>query len=556
MITPGVEFRSRSFAERLGGRWAVSVAGYLTTFTIALLGLLSTFDRLDRRGATLLFVALVAAYALNAVIDVALHRTRWSDRGVRPVPVGEVLARLTFSGLCIATAFTIVRDVLDVDLPFGLLRGFTVYPLLAVWVGSGVIVWLDVIDQARDLRGRAIVERSSSSEVRERADEVVRELRRRVQATVTPELDRLRSVAASASPTEPSVGVVSEIRSSVERTVRSTGRDLWERAGVPARIGPMELLREVLANPTFRPWSIITLSIVLSVAEGAGAGWIESSVAAAASVLVFVECRVANALMRRSAGLRPVIAGVTIVVFAGQSIVVDRSAGLWGGVPDQPGIAVVLFLTVTLVAVTSAIGSYRNLDDRRAVALASMIRSDRLDAAAQAHVVSEEARRLAALLHGKVQSRLLGCAMALEFAGEDPGAIRTALDRTLAVLSDEWAMEGHPSAAPLAEVVAAWVGLCDVRVHGVDVIPPDAVDDAAVVIEELIANAVRHGRAGRVTVAIDARSDGLEITAVDDGTGGAHPGRPGLGSSVLARAGSVDRRPGPTGWSVTVRIPI
>jgi signal transduction histidine kinase len=532
------------------------VAGYLTTFTIALLGLLSTFDRLDGRGATLLFVALVAAYAVNAVIDVVLHRTRWSERRIRPVPAGEVLARLVFSGLSIATAFTIVRDVLDVDLPFGLFRGFTVYPLLAVWIGSGVIVWLDVIDQARDLRGRAIVERSSALEMRERADEVVSELRRRVHATVTPELDRLRSVAASASPKEPSVGVVSEIRSSVERTVRSTGRDLWNSAEVPARISPIELLREVLTNPTFRPWSIVTLSIVLAIAEGAGTGWIESSVAAAASILVFVECRVANAMMRRWVGLRPVIAGVTIVVFAGQSIVVDRSAGLWGGVPDQPGIAVVLFLTVALVAVTSAIGSYRDLDDRRAVALASMIRADRLDAAAQAHVVSEEARRLAALLHGKVQSRLLGCAMALEFAGDDPAAIRTALDRTLAVVSDEWATEGHPSAAPLAEVMAAWSRLCDVRVDGAEVIPPEAVESAVVVIEELIANAVRHGRAGHVAISVESQSDGLAITAVDDGTGGTVPGRPGLGSAVLAMAGDVDRQPGPTGWSVTVRIPM
>jgi signal transduction histidine kinase len=216
------------------------------------------------------------------------------------------------------------------------------------------------------------------------------------------------------------------------------------------------------------------------------------------------------------------------------------------------GIGVIALFTLILMISTSSLGAYRDLDDRRAKQLATAIRADRLDAMAEARVVSDEARHLAGLLHGRVQSRLLGCAMAIEFADDDPTALQQALDRTKSVLDEEWdaAREVSPS---LAEVLTPWKGLAEISVVGeVDEL---AVDPACVqVVEELVANAIRHGGARRVDVSIEGDLVGRVITVVDDGRAFGE-GRPGLGTILLERVGRVERTPGPSGWTVSVRVP-
>jgi signal transduction histidine kinase len=92
---------------------------------------------------------------------------------------------------------------------------------------------------------------------------------------------------------------------------------------------------------------------------------------------------------------------------------------------------------------------------------------------------------------------------------------------------------------------------------------PDAVHDALTrIVREAVSNAIRHGKAGSVTVRL-ARSDGLRLTVEDDGAGlaaGAPDGR-GFGLvSMRERAealgGTVEIVPAPErGVRVEVRLP-
>jgi signal transduction histidine kinase len=171
---------------------------------------------------------------------------------------------------------------------------------------------------------------------------------------------------------------------------------------------------------------------------------------------------------------------------------------------------------------------------------------------AEARAVSDEARHLAGLLHGRVQSRLLGCAMAIEFAGDDPSALQQALDRTRSVLDEEWGAPRDASRS-VGEVLTPWKGLAEISVVGE--VDEFAADPACVrVVEELVSNAVRHGGARRVDVSIESDGTDRVITVADDGQA-LGEGRPGLGTSLLERVGVVDRRPSATGWVVSVRVP-
>jgi signal transduction histidine kinase len=556
-VLADIDTQPRTLAERLGGRWAVSVAGHVITFPLGVIGLSPAILHLGWPDGALIPAGLLVAYGINAIIDVILNRTRWSNRHVVPVPAWEVVARLAFVGLTIGAIFATIRTWFDVTTPAGALEGMTVYPIIAVWAGITVIVHLDVIDQARSLRQRLVVERARAVDIAERATTTLHDVRASVDRVLAPGMDHLRSVADGSA----SVDVRSapdEIRAVVDQSVRDVGRELWQRSdATPSWIGPREILRSVVAVPVFRPWPIVGLSVL--------APLLEDPSTASPPVILFVtvftallfgECTLANRLMARGRSWHVPVLVATIAVFVGQYFLVDYFNPSWIDESESPGVVAVVVLTVLLVVATSALGSYRDLNDQRAVMIAEAIAEDRLDAAAHAHVVSEETRRLAALLHGRVQSRLLGCAMAIEFAQDDPVAIRAALDRTLAVVSEEWAELDKANSIPLSKVVATWAGLCELRIDGDDSVPASVAEDAAVVVEELVANAVRHGRASQVTINITSHSDHLVITAVDNGEGGGDLGRPGLGSAVLARAGNVDRQPEQTGWTVTVRLPI
>jgi signal transduction histidine kinase len=563
LITPDAQPGQRTFAQRLGGRWAVSVAGHLITFPLGVIGMSEEILRLGWPDGALILAGLLVAYGLSGIVDVILDRTRWSNRRVEPVPAEEVIVRLVLVGVTIGAVFAVIRATFGIATPAGALGGLIVYPLIAVWAGVTVIVHLDVIDQARSLRKRLVIERASAVDIVDRATVAVRDVRARVDALLAPEIDRLRTITDIAEPVD-ARSVPGEIRDMVDRSVRNVGRELWRRSGeAPSRIGPVDVLRSLIAEPVFRPWPIIGLAVLAPLLEDPSIISLPLMMfVVVITAALLAECALANRLLARGRAWHAPVVIATIAVFSGQSLIVDRIDTWWIQQPESPGVVAVVVLTVLLMAATSALGSYRDLNDRRALLIAEAIAADRLDAAAHAHVVSDETRRLAALLHGRVQSRLLGCAMAIEFAGDDPTAITAALDRTSEVLAEGWTdagdtidASGSAVTARLDAIRAAWAGLSAIEVVGAESLPPHRTDEALTVIEELIANAVRHGHAGRVVITIEPSPGHLEITAVDDGTGGVDPGRPGLGSSVLSRVGSVERIPGPAGWSVTVRIP-
>lgn len=544
----------RKFADRLGGRWALSIPGHVIAFVIAVVGMSGDLVRLGRSDAVVILGAIVMAFCVNAVVDVVLHRSRWSNRRLHPIPAPEVLVRLIVAGVTIASLFVAARQWLDVDVAVGSWQGFLVYPIVSVWIGSTVIVYLDVIDQARSIRQRAVVERSTALELAQRAGELGRDLRARVAAILDPELMRVRLTVDESDP----AGAASELRNVAEQSVRPLSRELWRHGdGEPRRITVGELMRTLVLRPTFRPWSIIGISVVLPLASNpAFAKPMLFTIGLLAAGMIFVECWVANWIMMKHPASHPLVVAATVAVFVAQAWIVEVEGGRWGRPRSEIGLGGVIIGTAVLVVVTSALGSYRDLNDRRARVLADQIRADRLDAAAHAHLVAEQSRQLARMLHGAVQSRLLGCAMALELAGSDPTLMSEAMERTRAVLSSRWGESSDEAEDPFARILSAWSGVATLEMRGVHAVPGSAACAVAAVVEELAANAIRHGRANRVGVFIEVDADQCTITSVDNGVGGGSSEAVGLGTHLIAELGVVHRLPGPNGWTVSVSIPI
>jgi hypothetical protein len=194
-----------------------------------------------------------------------------------------------------------------------------------------------------------------------------------------------------------------------------------------------------------------------------------------------------------------------------------------------------------------------------------LIKSDELKATnslqnAVTKVVSDEfshalSHRWAIFIHGKILTRLAATALKLETAtiSGDLQTFNSAVDSLLKLLSSpdaEFEQEETDLDTEVNSRLDPWLGLLDVELH-IDhelmKVRNERVRELGEVIEEIISNSMRHGKAQKVNLRVVKSGDrDIQIIAIDDATI-APPdfqGRYGLGTRIFNLAS--DGR-----WSIT-----
>lgn len=547
----------------LGGRWLVSWRRSSLLGVVALVG--AAPDAVHRSGdaGLALLLAVAAGVVVNYAIDFALHLGPWADRAVRPVRPTWAITRFALGGVVYALTIESFERLHAVELPAELWRGLIIYPLVAVWLNIASISLAALWSEARELRTVAVTERIAAMATTERAQQVVAELTAQIDLRLAEDFGELRAelsnVAGDSASADVGPSVSAAIRKVADHSVRATGHELWRQAdGDIVHIDWRDVARDVVMRQPFRPMSIIGFSILMPLlgSVSVDAFWAVMAISGLAAAVVAVECGVANAVMRRWPVSRPVVVPLVIAAFVAGAEVGGRLGTAWGLDDPHAPLPTVIVLTVALYLTSSVLGSYRDLGAERVLAIASSIREGRLIAVAEAQAVSAETRRLAQLLHGNVQSRLLGCAMAVEFAGDDPTRLRQAVDRTLTVLERGWRDEETAAAGDgpsLAALCEMWSGIAEVTVTVEGEVPESSASRVAIVGEELVANAVRHGRARHVDVSVTVDDQAVTVQVSDDGTGG-DDGEPGLGSRIVEQLGALERSSTESGMRAVVRL--
>jgi hypothetical protein len=164
-----------------------------------------------------------------------------------------------------------------------------------------------------------------------------------------------------------------------------------------------------------------------------------------------------------------------------------------------------------------------------------LIRSDELQASASlqevvTRVVSDEfshtlSHRWAIFIHGKILTRLAATALKLETASSagDTQTFNDAVTSLLALLSAPDA-EFEQAPTDLQTEVSSrldpWLGLLDVELQidsELKTVQNSRVRDLGEVIEELISNSIRHGKAQSIHLKVMRMGDrDIQITAIDD----------------------------------------
>jgi two-component sensor histidine kinase len=334
------------------------------------------------------------------------------------------------------------------------------------------------------------------------------------------------------------------LRDTARDAVRPLSHRLWQRAEQRYDVPPWWMLPvTIVRHQPFRPIAFALIDILGTL----GANVNQYGAPRGAALLILGLCwsipvmLVANALMRRHPTRHASIFLIALALL--QVVVVVRASlrDLWiSGSGSIAWILLQMVAVVVVVLVTSGFGAWRN---REAAQLANVraVMDEEGDAARERSAqIALLARETAQYLHGSLQTRLIGCSLAMEQASEtgDVAALEGALSEARAALDDgpTTVPAMHSLREEVARKVDLWHGFVEFDV-AIDDRIGDSTERAAVVgrvVEEAISNAIRHGHASRVAVSVSqGENGGVSIDILDNGRG-PQGGSQGMGSAYLA----------------------
>ena len=586
--TPRWAVSDADLRRRLGGRWAVSLPGFVIGKFVGIPTLVLTGGAIGAEtvavdempvwlGISLLGVAIAGVLVLIA------DRTVFRNRRAEPV-----------SPWLTVTFYAVIGIVYGANIVgWGIALGLTAQasPPERIGVIAVIVLWWNLTfawlmsgrdDYRREREAR--IERAVRIEMAAIADRQVEEaLFATISAEVAGPLASVQDRVAEALTTAPEAEIGPEtvaqwtdlaasVRQAAEATVRPLSHRLWDEAA--ARYPEPQtnaVLVRLLRRPQFEPWGSFAIVIVGYLPAAAlRFGFLSGLALAVVFASAVAGClRVANETAARAPRLNRPSYAVAFVV----TVVVGAAVAAWlldpatrsSGEVAVEVLGGVLAMAAALL-LPSAVESMARIRREQLQGMDADAEGGLAAQTALARRSSAVARAAARTLHGAVQTRLIACAAGIDFAvaAQDASVLRQALTEAAGVLSQPLpAAQGDIGLREaVAAVVAPWQGLCDVVVHW-----PDDEEQlrgqlsrrVATVVEEGLANAFRHGGATTVWVWIARDGAFVQVRIVDDGCGpGAAPS--GLGSIVLRDVAGDDvhlRAAGPgRGAELVVRMPM
>ncbi len=483
-----------------------------------------------------------------------------------------VLATFVTAGVVRGAAIGTTEAVLGIAPDFEVLFRLVIGPpfIIALLLLAATAVVLH--DEHQAIVARLEAERARLLALRRSVDFLLERARRELVARVHETIDPgLRELDAALGPDGgASAGsVVPALRTFIEREVRGFSHRIVADAepgesGVP--IDPVRARPQVPIPPRLplasglRPAFLAVLYLVISAPSGLRT--LPAPEAIAWSVGVALTAGGLLWLTRRIAGRvelpTPLQLAAVVVVHAIIGVLVIpilRTIGL--AVP--PNVTAAAIATSAFVGVVAAIAGA--VGARRTATEADL----RETVLALAETVADlrrrtwlTRRRIATVLHGTIQGTLHVAAIRIASAGTVDAELAATIRREIAAALETLTTtsDAVPDlAAALDDITALWDGTCaiDTRVDG-EVGPALAprTDARAAVIEvvrEAVGNAVRHGGASAVTIAISMAGSAVEARVDDDGRGWQGERGGGMGSRLfdeLCDAWSHERRDGGT----------
>lgn len=538
----------RRLRSMIGGRWAISLAGYLVLAPLGAVWIFTTipeaFFRAD--GWLLGVVAAITSYLITGGILWIASVTFFRNRREHPVPIAAVIAIGAISWG--ARSGYLAWFIAALDLPSeatpvtrivsGAAAGAIIVPASA-WI----LASLDVVASTRrrlldELVAAEVSAEQSATYLEAMREGVVTEVRGRIDR----EFDRAQ---------EQDVAAAIAIDQLADRMARDLPRELWSQARRDSSLTTSLVLHTAARRP-LTGWPLVPLGVLGTITFirflplGATVISLLAAMVWAFGVTILINRWAAN-----SSSLAPLIVGTLGIAMSGGVFAITLSFAA-PTVSVSPAYAILVAVTFVVFIVGSALAYAINIAEKSVVA---RLRESIGNAEVHAEMlVSEEARvrrEIATTLHGTVGASLTAAAMRLRSAIGD-GDANEAIDalhearRLVHVEMSAIALDETSDLSSLIDQIAeAWSGLVSIR-KSVNVDSPmssatmRALDN---VITEGVNNAVRHARAKNLDIRVRQSPTHLHVEVIDDGHR-SDASTPGLGSSILNRVA-------PNSWALT-----
>ncbi|MGI9187189.1 MAG: hypothetical protein ACR2J9_06665 [Gaiellales bacterium] len=539
-----------SARELLGGRWAISLRGWLIFSALLLVvvpaGLKS---QLDLSAQSIIVIAL-ASWLTITVLYLGAGLTVFRRRHTAPVPVAWLIALGAVSGaarVAVALAVPESRAALGGGwsagvsatlyfVPSSVLMAVLITYLVAVtdWYAAERVRLMRFEVDAEAARLRAVGALNAARAV----------ITTRIQNALEQQLNDLeRAATIDAS----DAGLSDALLDTAAGYIRPESHRLWQERDPGLRRGTLlDIERASLAAPLpiALPYALWAAVVVPSAAAHYGAfSWLGTALAVLAAMAVLYP--LGRAAVRRYAPAPHYLrARLIALVFMVGAVAAVPALSLVVRPPSTSPAQQLLplaFVVVATIAVSWAQAALRT-QDARLRSLRTHAEEAEFERLALEAATEQMHRELALYLHGTVQAGLVASAYSIQDAVNRGDTV--ALEAAIADARFAIAQVGsHDHPAPTIDLVelaqqfdAKWRGLIAITWK----LPSEPTTDVVLqridtVIQECLANASIHGAATEATVHIVADDEQLIVEITDNGSG-LGDGKPGLGSAVLNEA--------------------
>lgn len=551
---------TRTAGQRIGGRWALSWQTYLITGVMGLLALVAG-EAQSAIGAfpalTWLALGVFGMLAVGVVL-VVFNVTLFRNRRVHPLPIWLVVVADGFLGVVFTLATSVGASMLDIATTSNLTEKVLLNALTAMWWGPTLSYFMDLREQWVAERDALVADHVQVELTAITQGELVSLLQDELNAEVANELSNARAhITALLTDAPLPHGVefttadweeaADVLRGTAEHAVRPLSRELLESTKLQyPRMHWWTLITNVVRHQPFQLFAIAMIDILGTFsAQVRTFGWVHGlALLFGGLAWTLLLMWIANLLMRRFPAHHALIFITTLVVL--QSTVLLRGVfrELW--VPGSAGFSWAITQVIAGVAVvfaTSGFGAWWSQRIEVRATLREEIDADHVRAMARSQQVAALARETSQVLHGTVQTRLVSCAMAIDQASASGNTelLNAALAEAVAVLDrpTTQALGTRTLSDEVTRKIELWGGLCEIT-SALDPATIDVDETAAVtigrIVEEGISNAMRHGKATHIEIAITRIDDATVRVVVDDNGLGPQYGSASVGSAYVQQA--------------------
>lgn len=328
-----------------------------------------------------------------------------------------------------------------------------------------------------------------------------------------------------------------ELRKIINEDLRPLSHQIWKRENeMLPRLNISQLVRVAIVSKTFSPvlvsvsWLITAFNATIQY-HGFDQGFYIAILQAVALAVIFYLASMVK-VKNVSSGLIFLL-GIVLITGLSQQVIgatvsIDREL-FEGTILAWVNVIWILTLTVLFSMARAFLSRGREVQEQMTNLLAEQ---DGLDAEIALELQLRD-RQLAQFLHGDMQSQLANAAARLERLprNESIEPDRELIDQVLTRALDRFGeRQVHSLQDCKKRLKEDWGGFVKIEFNKTTVsLAPEEAEKVWEVINEAIANAVRHGLAEAVVISL---AEGPRVTISDDGTG-PRGGRPGLGSGYL-----------------------